>query len=118
MNVENFYATWNLVEVCTLTNLMALASELGNICFDDQTVDFSEDEFFTLVETIYEKVSLLRKWDPSEQEEHSDIPTDNLSDSEDDSATEFGLTSQKDRRAPDVDNWTEDGMMNFHLGEL
>ena len=61
-NIANFYACWDLMEITTLSNLVALTVEISGLDYHGATANFSEAEFNTLVEEIFNKISNLGKW--------------------------------------------------------
>ena len=50
------------MEITTLSNLVALASQLSNIDFSAPDAKLSEEAFFQLVKNIFIKINLLPKW--------------------------------------------------------
>ena len=67
-DVKDFYASWNLMEVTTLINLIALVNKLTGLEIDSEDKDFHEDEFFKVVEDVFKELSCFTKWvDTKEQ---------------------------------------------------
>ena len=63
-NIANFYACWDLMEVTTLSNLVALALEVSGLDYEanDATNKVTEAEFNKLVDDIFTKIENLKKW--------------------------------------------------------
>ena len=61
-NVANFFACWDLMEITTLSNLMALASDTTGISFDAGDAKLSGEEFYEIIREIYDKIDMLKKW--------------------------------------------------------
>ena len=61
-NIANFYACWDLMEITTLSNLLALTSQLSGIDYSLADAKFSEEAFTQLVKTIFMKINVLQKW--------------------------------------------------------
>ena len=69
-NVSNFYATWDLMEICTLINLVALSCEVSGHSLDEDDAKLTKDDFTNLVDKIYETIDLLKKWSQKESAEN------------------------------------------------
>ena len=70
--MSNFYATYDLMEICTLINLVALASEMSNSSIDSDDLKLSCDEFSALVNKLYRTVDLLKKWSKCANDDDDD----------------------------------------------
>ena len=62
-NIANFYACYDLMEITTKSNLVALATELSGLSFDGHDAHISEDTFIATVKDIFDKVTILGKWE-------------------------------------------------------
>ena len=51
------------MEVVTLSNVVALASEISGVPFSASDAKFSEEQFAQLVDDIHAKINLLQKWE-------------------------------------------------------
>ena len=51
------------MEVVTLSNVVALASEISGVPFSASDAKFSEEQFVQLVDDIQAKINLLQKWE-------------------------------------------------------
>ena len=65
-NIANFYACWDLMEITTLANLMALASEVTALSFETDSVTITETTFKEIVSEIFSKIEMLHRWLPEE----------------------------------------------------
>ena len=61
-NIANFYACWDVMEVCTISNLVALAVELSGLDYNEDSTGFTEADFHCLVDKIFEKTNNIQKW--------------------------------------------------------
>ena len=61
-DISNFYASWDLMEVTTLSNLVALAMHISGLDFNDDAVNYTEADLYTLVDAIYNKIDMHQKW--------------------------------------------------------
>ena len=61
-NIANFYACWDLMEVTTLSNLLALAIEISGLDYEDDAATINETDFNKLVDDIFNTISTLQKW--------------------------------------------------------
>ena len=96
---------------------MALASEICNITFDTPTVDLDKDQFFKLVGDIYNRVTLLDKWEASAQQSStSNKDIDDSACDEEDTGVESIFIDELPTRLTADNKWTQDGMMNYHCG--
>ena len=50
------------MEITTLSNLMALASDTSGISFDAGDAKLSGEEFYEIIREIYDKIDMLKKW--------------------------------------------------------
>ena len=50
------------MEITTLSNLIALTSQLSGIDYSSADAKFSEEAFTQLVKTIFMKINVLQKW--------------------------------------------------------
>ena len=59
-DVSDFYATWDLMEVTTISNVVALAVEIGA----DQvgSANFTPEAFKLIVMKLFDKINLFSKW--------------------------------------------------------
>ena len=77
------------MEVCTLINLVAMASQESNHNIDEEDAKLTEEGFNNIVKTIYRKTDLLKKWtqtdseDSGEEDDTDDEDQDEDEDSED-----------------------------------
>ena len=61
-DVQNFHASWDLMEVTTQINLLALVNKITGIEMDSDDKQFQEKEFFTVVEEIFKELFCFSKW--------------------------------------------------------
>ena len=61
-NIANFYACWDLMEITTLSNLLALAMEISGLDFADDATNVNETDFNKLVDDIFDTISTLQRW--------------------------------------------------------
>ena len=61
-NVANFFACWDVMEVCTVSNLVALAMEISGLPYREDTTEFTEAHFHHLVDTIFDNINNFQKW--------------------------------------------------------
>ena len=119
--MKNFYATWDLMEICTLINLVAMASEESKHKIEEVDANLSKEAFLSLVDVIYQKLDTLKKWLPDDPEDSEELKEDDDSSDggeveEDDSEDEE--PSFNDREEADLDiSITEDEILNFHYGK-
>ena len=59
-DVSDFYASWDLMEVTTISNVVALAAEIGA----DQvgSANFTPEAFKLIVMKLFDKINLFSKW--------------------------------------------------------
>ena len=122
--MKDFYATYDLMHVCTTTNLLALATEVSGKKIDEEH-NSTLAEFNTLIDELYDKTSYLHKWtnlNSLNDIAEDDMNVDNDDESDDDDIDIQGKfiasiqNSQRNTHDVDENVAEEDEMMNFHLG--
>ena len=116
--VKDFNATWDLMHVVTINNLLALATELNGRGIHEEC-NATAAEFNNLIEVLFEKTSFLHKWDNlSSLSEFNDdgMDVDDHMDSDDelndhDASIVLKPSTRKTREE-------EDEMMSYHLGRF
>ena len=58
-NIDNFYASWDLLEICTYSNLVALADKLST---DMPESAWTKSQFLLLVDRIYNAICPGNTW--------------------------------------------------------
>ena len=61
-DVANFYASWDLMEICTLSNIVALAEEISLKSRLPPSSPLSKCQFEDLVLNIYKEIEMFSKW--------------------------------------------------------
>ena len=118
-SISDFYACYDLMEITTLSNLMALAAEISGLNFEDTDAYLTEDAFNEVVDAIFDKIDILSKWETSggEGDEHDDVDDE----SDDDESAESqedepdNDTSDRSDKNADAEN-EEDELLSFYLG--
>ena len=118
-SISDFYACYDLMEITTLSNLMALAAEISGLNFEGTDAYLTEDAFNEVVDAIFDKIDILSKWETSggEGDEHDDVDDE----SDDDESAESqedepdNDTSDRSDKNADAEN-EEDELLSFYLG--
>ena len=113
-NIANFYACYDLMEVTTLSNLVALAIKVSGLNFDATVAHLNEEAFNNIIEGVYNTIDLLNKWETRADidGEGHDNDDDEESDENEDSEA---LNDCENTNAVDTES-EEDEVLNFHLG--
>ena len=61
-DVSNYYASWDLMELSTLSNLVALAEEICCNNAQNLNADLTEEQFKQLVLDIFKELDLFSRW--------------------------------------------------------
>ena len=61
-DVANFYASWDLLEICSLSNLVALAQQISGISVQAKDTSLSEMQFRDIVDSIFLQIDMFSKW--------------------------------------------------------
>ena len=107
------------MEVCTIINLLALASEISGHKLGDIDAKASEEDFNLLVENIFEKINLLEKWEESAEAEEDDEEGEEESEEEegDEEGDEGSAEEDLEDEEESVDGEEEeDEMLKFYYG--
>ena len=72
-DITNFYACWDLMEVTTLSNLVALASEVSGLGLDTEDANITENAFKQIVSEVYARIDGLGKWLPAGSDHRGEV---------------------------------------------
>ena len=61
-DVSNFYASWDLLEICTLSNLVALAQKASGLSIRSKESNLSEKRFREIVNSIFKQIDMFSRW--------------------------------------------------------
>ena len=115
-NISDFYACFDLMEITTLGNLVAIAIETSGFTLEGNDAHLSEEAFTGLVKDIFDKISVLGKWDRMDEDDSDDETEDE--DEESDNEEEEGSGPREEGNAGiDGDN-DEDEVLSFYYGRL
>ena len=117
-NISNFYACYDLMEITTLSNLIALAIEVSGLNFEATDAHLSAEAFNDVVAALFDKIDRLSKWDTREIEEgtENEADFDDSDDDEDDDRNEYEDGRNADMTDEANSNTDEDELLNYHLG--
>ena len=121
-NISNFYACYDLMEVTTVSNLVALAVNLSGLNIEATEARFDEEAFNNLIDTVFLSIDTLNKWEDDEDEDTMDESDDDecfyyLSDDDEACETEDGDTGAAYNRTNEgSDTSKTDEVLDFHLG--
>ena len=62
-NISSYYACHDLMEIVTLSNLVALAVEISGLNFEGDDAHLTETAFTEVVKGIFDRINLLGKWE-------------------------------------------------------
>ena len=118
-NISDFYACYDLMEITTLSNLMALAAKISGLNFEASDAYLTEDAFNEVVNDIYDKIDILSKWETSggEGDEHDDV--DDESDDDESAESQEDEPNNETRESSDKEADTEneeDELLSFYSG--
>ena len=111
------------MEVTTLSNLVALAVHVSGLDIEATEARFNEEAFNNLINTVFNSMDTLRKWEDGGDEDNMDESDDDeecfyyLSDDDEGCETEDGITVNANNITNEGSNTSEtDEVLNFHLG--
>ena len=115
-NISNFYACYDLMEITTLSNLVALAIEVSQLSYEATDAHLTKDAFENIVDAIFDKIDLLKKWE-SRPSGEGDTESDDETDMEGyESQDEGGNEDRVDNFEAAAENEEDDELLGFYLG--
>ena len=72
-DIKNFYASWDLMEVTTLINLVTLVSKITGLDADCEDKNFQETEFNAVVGKVMKDLDCFSKWFDTESPLNYDV---------------------------------------------
>ena len=117
-----------------MINLFALTAEITGIDFNKEIPDLTEEKFHSIVNTIYENLTYLQKWDiasqsfnltesPTVENSDGDSSDEECSNNDAEENVDNDVVENMDNAVRKVANfpahevWNEDGVLNFHCGQ-
>ena len=106
------------MEITTLSNLVALAIEVSQLSYEATDAHLTKDAFDDIVDAIFDKIDLLKKWESrpcGEVDTESDDETDMEGcESQDEGENEDIVDSCEVEAA--AENEEDDELLGFYLG--
>ena len=102
------------MEITTLSNLVSLAIQVSGLGLDTNDAHISKTQFTEIVETIFDKISNLDKWNRHEDYDSENETEEEISDQEDDVGASED-TGESDNEDTNNDN-DEDEVSNLYHG--
>ena len=106
------------MEITTLSNLVALASEVSGLSYEANDAHLAKDTFDDIIDTIFDKIDLLKKWESQPCDEVSEVDTDTDDmegcESQDDEENEDEDSSNIEETS--AENQEDDELLGFYLG--
>ena len=104
------------MEITTLSNLVALAIEVSQLSYEATDAHLTKDAFENIVDAIFDKIDLLKKWE-SRPSGEGDTESDDETDMEGyESQDEGGNEDRVDNFEAAAENEEDDELLGFYLG--